>query len=118
MLLRAQGRSEWRVNLAGLAALDTAKTLWRHPFTLSVEAIATGQPATLSASTVPEPLRGAVVGECGLRPRPDGRGHQWFYRLAIEAVNAALLHQDPITGTQRQQRELLPALTLIDWSAG
>lgn len=118
VLLRAQGRSEWRANLAGLAALDTAKTLWRHPFTLSVEAIATGQPATLSASTLPEPLRGAVVGECGLRPRPDGRGHQWFYRLAIEAVNAALLHQDPITGTQRQQRELLPALTLIDWSAG
>lgn len=118
--LRAQGRSEWRTALdqRGSAGLDEVKTGWRHPFVLGVEAIATGQPALLSAGPLPEELRGAVVGECGLRPRPDGRGHQWFYRLAIEAVSVSLLRNDPAGGTQRQRRELLPSLTLIDWSAG
>jgi hypothetical protein len=116
--LRAQGRSEWRTTLADAQALAQAKTSWRHPFALSVEAIANGHPALLSAGPLPEPLRGAVVGECGLRPRPDGRGQQWFYRLAIEPVHVCLLRHDPLTGTQRQRRELLPALTLIDWSAG
>jgi len=124
--LRAQGRSDWRMALdmrgetaaAEGQGLAQAKTSWRHPFTLGVEAIANGDPALLSAGPLAEPLRGAVVGECGLRPRPDGRGQQWFYRLAIEAVHVNLLRQDPLCGTQRQQRELLPALTLIDWSAG
>ncbi|HEY8880001.1 MAG TPA: hypothetical protein VIN03_20695, partial [Roseateles sp.] len=118
--LRAHGRSEWRTALDqhGSDGLDQVKVSWRHPFALSVEAIATGQPALLSAGPLAEEMRGAVVGECGLRPRPDGQGHQWFYRLAIEAVNVSLLKQDPLGGTQRQRRELLPALTLIDWSAG
>ncbi|WP_457394500.1 hypothetical protein [Roseateles sp. P5_E1] len=116
--LRAQGRSEWRMSLADGAALEQAKTTWRHPFSLSIDAIANGQPALLSAGPLAEPLRGAVVGECGLRPRPDGRGQQWFYRLAIEPVNVCLLRQDPLGGAQRQQRELIPALTLIDWSGG
>lgn len=123
--LRAQGRSDWRMTLdmhgetaAEGQGLAQAKTSWRHPFALSVEALALGDPALLSAGPLPEPLRGAVVGECGLRPRPDGRGQQWFYRLALEAVHVSLLKQDPVGGTQRQRRELLPALTLIDWSAG
>jgi len=123
--LRAQGRSEWRMTLEQRGAqaaeghgLDQAKCSWRHPFALSIEAIATGDPALLSAGPLAEPLRGAVVGSCGLRPRPDGRGHQWFYRLAVEAVHVNLLRQDPAGGTQAQRRELLPAITLIDWSAG
>jgi hypothetical protein len=116
--LRAQGRSEWRTSLHEAQALEQARTTWRHPFVLGVEAIANGQPALLSAGPLAEPLRGAIVGECGLRPRPDGLGHQWFYRLAIEAANVCLLRQDPLGGTQRQQRELIPSMTLIDWSAG
>ncbi|KQW49994.1 MULTISPECIES: hypothetical protein [unclassified Roseateles] len=123
--LRAQGRSVWRMTLdqRGAAAADgqglaQAKCSWRHPFALGVEAMATGDPALLSAGPMPEALRGAVIGECGLRPRPDGRGQQWFYRLSIEPVHVLLLRQDPLGGTQRQRRELLPASTLIDWSAG
>ncbi len=123
--LQAQGRSEWRMTLdqrgstaAEGQGLADARCSWRHPFVTSVEAIATGEPALLSAGPVPEALRGAVVGECGLRPRPDGRGQQWFYRLAVEAVSVCLLKRDPVGGTQRQQRELIPALTLIDWTAG
>ncbi|MDR7333842.1 hypothetical protein [Roseateles asaccharophilus] len=123
--LRAQGRSDWRMSLDQRGAqategqgLEHAKATWRLPFALSVEAIAIGEPALLSAGPLAPELRGAVVGECGLRPRPDGRGQQWFYKLAIEPVYVNLLRQDPLTGTQRQRRELLPALTLIDWSAG
>ncbi|MFG6413065.1 hypothetical protein ACG02S_04050 [Roseateles sp. DC23W] len=123
--LRAHGRSNWRMTLdqrgdeaAEGHGLSQAKATWRHPFTLRVEPIATGHPALLSAGPLAEPLRGAVVGECGLRPRPDGRGQQWFYKLAIESVHTNLLRHDPLTGTQRQRRELLPALTLIDWTGG
>jgi hypothetical protein len=123
--LRAQGRSDWRMTLDQRGAnaaegqgLEQARTAWRHPFALSVEAIATGDPALLSAGPLAQELRGAVVGECGLRPRPDGRGQQWFYKLSIEPVHVNLLRQDPLTGTQRQRRELLPALTLIDWTGG
>ncbi|MGM9485093.1 hypothetical protein ACS5PN_28145 [Roseateles sp. NT4] len=116
--LQAQGRSEWRTTLAEGQDLEQVKTSWRHPFALSVEAIANGQPALLSAGPLAEGLRGAIVGECGLRPRPDGRGLQWFYRLAIEPAHVRLLRQDPLGGAQRKLCELLPALTLIDWSAG
>lgn len=123
--LRAQGQSEWRMTLdqrGGTAAeghgLADAKCTWRHPFVLNVDAIANGDPALLSAGALDESLRGAVVGECGLRPRPDGQGHQWFYRLAIEPVNVMLLRNNPQSGVQRQRRELLPAMTLVDWSAG
>jgi hypothetical protein len=122
--LRAQGRTDWRMHLdqRGETApegqgLAQAKCSWRHPVMLSVDAISGDHPALLSAGPLPEPLRGAVVGECGLRPRPDGKGQQWFYRLALEPVNLNLLRHDPLSGVQRQQRELLPAHTLIDWSA-
>ena len=98
--------------------LAHAKCAWRHPFALSVDAIATGDPALVSAGPLDESLRGAVVGECGLRARPDGQGSQWFYRLAVEPVNVMLVRHNPQGGMQRQRRELLPALTLVDWSAG
>lgn len=118
--LRAQGRVDWRATLdpQDPAGLADAKLAWRHPFTLSLDAIATGEPALLSAGPLAEELRGAVAGSCGLRPRPDGRGHQWFFRLAVEPVHVNLLRQDPIAGDQSERRELIPALTLIDWSAG
>lgn len=118
--LRAQGRTDWRtaLDLRGSAGLAEAKVSWRHPVALSVEAIATDEPALLSAGPLPEDLRGAITGECGLRPRPDGRGCAWYYRLEVEAVHVCLLRHDPVGGVQRQRRELVPALTLIDWSAG
>lgn len=118
--LRVQGRHDWRqqLDLHGHDGLAEARLAWTDAFALSVEAIATGEPALLSAAPLAEDLRGAVVGSCGLRPRPDGRGYQWFYRLAVEPVHVCLLRHCPVSGLQRQRRELLPALTLIDWTAG
>lgn len=123
--LRAQGRSEWTMHLRQCGAsasegqgLADARTSWRHPFVLSLVALASGEPAMLSALPLPDALQGALVGECGLRPRPDGQGWQWYYRLGVEAVHVALLCTDPLLGEQRCQRELLPGMTLVDWSAG
>lgn len=123
--LRAMGRSEWTMHLRQCGAnasegegLADARTSWRHPFVLSLVALASGEPAMLSAMPLPDALQGALVGECGLRPRPDGQGWQWYYRLSVEAVHVALLCTDPLLGQQRCQRELLPAMTLVDWSAG
>lgn len=123
--LRAHGEVDWRQPLdatgdaaALTAALAQGRCSWRLPFTARIEPISTGQAALLCAGPLAPALQGAVVGECGLRPRPDGRGHAWFYRLAIEAVHAQLLRQDPVGGLQQQRRELIPALTLLDWTAG
>lgn len=123
--LRAQGRSAWtmRLHQTGPDAqpgegLADAHAGWRQPWVLSLAAVASGEPAMLSALPLPAALQGALVGECGLRPRPDGQGWQWYYRLSLEAVHVALVCTDPLLGEQRCQRELLPAMTLVDWSAG
>ena len=113
--LRAQGRHDWRqqLDLRGADGLADARLAWTDRVTLSVEAIATGEPALLSAGPLADDLRGALVGSCGLRPRPDGLGYQWFYRLALEPVHVCLWRHCPVSGLQRQRRELLPALTLL-----
>lgn len=123
--LQARGRTEWAATVRQSDSeaqdgegLADAHTTWRHPWVLGLAAVASGEPAMLSALPLPEALQGALVGECGLRPRPDGQGWQWFYRLTVEAVHVALVCTDPLLGEQRCQRELLPAMTLVDWSAG
>jgi hypothetical protein len=126
--LSAQGRTDWRMTLQqsglddqpspGGQSLAEAVCSWRHPFSLSLDPVAGTEPGMLSALPLPAPLQGALTGQCGLRPRPDGQGWQWFYKLQTEAVHALLCLHDPVLGQRQQQRELLPALTLIDWSAG
>jgi len=125
LTLRAQGRDSWQQRVAewgGEAAegegLAQSVHAWRHPFVLSLDAIAGTGPAMLSALQLPEPLAGAITGRCGLKPRPDGLGLQWFFTLQTEAVNLAWQVADPLRGDQRGRLELLPAMTLIDWSAG
>lgn len=122
--LQAQAHEAWQCSLpAGPADPEAppwaqARHTWRVPLQARLVAVASGEPAMLSALRVPEPLQGALVGECGLRPRPDGQGWQWFYRLALEAAHLALCCSDPLLGEQQRQLELLPAMTLVDWSAG
>lgn len=123
--LACQGRSELRLDVVQLGdeaaegqGLAAVKRGWRFPFTLDVEPLVGGGTTVLQAVPLPEAMRGAVTGECGLRPRPDGKGLQWFFVLALEPVHLSLAAMDPLLGTGRSQRVLLPAQPLVDWSAG
>ncbi len=64
------------------------------------------------------PISGALVGECGLRPRADGAGQQWFFVLRIEPVAITVETADPLLGAARRVRNVFAAMTLVDWSAG
>jgi hypothetical protein len=64
------------------------------------------------------PCSGALVGEAGLRPRSEGSGWQWFVKLGLEPVFAPIMLHDPLLGQTQRKLALLPALTLVDWSAG
>ncbi|TAL19084.1 MAG: hypothetical protein EPO01_15265 [Aquabacterium sp.] len=121
LLLRCQGRSELRVRaqrdaatLALPAAMQPAQTAFRFPFTLELEPVATEDLALLQAAAP----TGAISGACGLRPKTDGPGLQWFANLKVEAAGAAFTVADPLLGGARQARPLLPAMTLLDWSLG
>ncbi len=99
-------------------SLEGAVCAFRLPFALEVDPIATSEPATAGvATTVPQAL-GALAGECGLRPRADGRGWQWFFSLRIERCAVVLALADPMVGDAWITRELLAAQPLVDWSAG
>jgi hypothetical protein len=97
------------------ALLAPAQVQIKLPFSLVVETVATDG---LAVATTAAPLTGAVVGACGLRPRGDGVGWQWFARLAVEPVQAVLHVHDPLLGERRLVRPLLPAMSLLDWSLG
>jgi hypothetical protein len=86
----------------------------RLPFVLHVEPVV----GTTTALLASGPATGAIVGDCGLRLRPDGLGLQWFVRVAVEPVHATLQVHHPLLGRTTQTRRLLPALTLADWSLG
>jgi hypothetical protein len=123
--LSTKGRSELRMGIQQMGALgDDAKSLaaaqrsWQFPFMLEVEPIATAELTTLSAAATPAALLGALSGKCGLRPRPDGAGHQWFCSVLLEPVTVVLVGRDPIVGAAIHTIALLPAMPLVDWSAG
>lgn len=125
IVLACKGRSELRLDVAQLGdeaeegqGLAAVKRAWRFPFTLDVEPLAGGGIATLQALPQPEAMLGALSGECGLRPRPDGKGLQWHFGMTLEPVQVALACADPLLGTNRTQRSLLAAMPLVDWSAG
>ena len=123
--LACKGRSELRMLLTQLGAqavtgqgLNDAVRAWRFPFTLEVEPVASAELATLYAAPIAPALLGALAGECGLRLRPDGLGHQWFFTLRLEPVSVQLIVADPIVGGSTHAQGLLAAMTLVDWSAG
>jgi hypothetical protein len=123
--LHCKGRSELRMTIAQLGAeapegqdLKSAQRAWRFPFTLEIEALAGSEPATLGAAAVPVPITGALVGECGLRPRADGAGHQWFFNMRVEPVAIVVETSDPLLGGARETRKIFPAMALVEWSAG
>ncbi len=82
---------------------------------LELDPIVTPDHVTLHPTA---PATGAIVGEAGLRAHPGGGGVQLYLRLRIEATATTLSIHDPVLGTSRQARPLLPAMTLLDWSLG
>jgi hypothetical protein len=113
--LQASGHTTWQQDVDPATPLESVACSWRHPLTLTLLPCLTGDPALLHARPGPA---GALTGKAGLRPRPDGRGQQWFCRIELEPVVLPLSRLDPVLGEQRQPRPLLPALVLLDWSAG
>ncbi|MEO6409386.1 MAG: hypothetical protein ABIO45_11630 [Burkholderiaceae bacterium] len=116
-----QGRSEWRSSFVAqgdelAAALAGARCSWRYPIKVELDPLAGAGFATLTMRTAPEPAA-AIVGECGLRPRADAIGWEWFFGLRVEPLALATTLADPLLGSTQQSRPLLPALTLVDWSA-
>ncbi|MCE9660227.1 MAG: hypothetical protein K8R60_16835 [Burkholderiales bacterium] len=123
--VHCKGRSELRMTLAQLGDkgqegqdLKSVLRTWRFPFTLEIEPLAGAEPLTLSAAAGPMAIGGALVGECGLRPRGDAVGLQWFFALRAEPVAIITETSDPVLGGTRKARKIFPALSLVDWSAG
>ena len=113
---RLQASWDRRADDADLVAvMATARTSFRQPFVLAVDALADDG---LAVADVVAPVTGALVGSCGLQPRPDGPGLQWFAKIALEPVTAVLNVHDPLLGEREMVRPLLPAMTLVDWSLG
>jgi hypothetical protein len=113
--LQAEGRHAWQQDVEPGADLEAVACSWRQPAVLALLPRLTPSPALLAARP------GAVAalnGKAGLRPRPDGRGHQWFCKIDIEAVPLSLAKADPLLGERREPRTLIPAMTLLDWSSG
>ena len=94
-----------------VALLQAAQLSFSLPFTLALESVATPDAAVANAVG---PVQGALVGSCGLRPRGDGAGLQWFARLEVDPVSVMMQLHDPITGLQQCVRPLLPATKLLD----
>ena len=122
----AKGRSELRMSIAQLGEdgpegqeLKSAQRSWRFPYMVDVEPLASADLVSLCAAPgAADAATGAIVGECGLRPRPDGAGFQWFFALRSEPLVVTLQTSDPVLGSARHVRTLLPASVIVDWSAG
>jgi len=123
--LHCQGRQELRMAISQLGAeaapgqnLKAAQRSWRFPFRVEVETLAGAELATLSAAPMPDNLLGAIAGECGLRPRADGAGSQWFFELRLEPVTLVFQCHDPVLGDSTHTLPMLEAMTLVEWSGG
>lgn len=123
--IACKSRHELRMGVSQLGetaaegrSLKAVQESWRVPMTLELEPLAASGAATLVAAPVPQAVTGALAGECGLRPRPDGRGLQWFFSLRLEPVDIVVDTIDPLLGRSRRTHKLLPAIWLADWSAG
>jgi hypothetical protein len=123
--LSCKGRSELRMVVAQIGdasadgqGLADVKRSFRYPFVADVDTLVAADLATLHAGEVADGMLGALTGECGLRQRPDGLGLQWYFTLRLEPVTLAFVSADPVLGATRHLRTLLPAMPLVDWSAG
>ncbi len=113
--LKSQGETRWQQEITPASELGEVVCSWSHPLELQLLPRVGSSPALLALRPGPA---AAINGKAGLRPRPDGRGWQWFCKVELEALVLPLVSSDPLLGERREPRPLLPALTLLDWSAG
>ena len=108
--------AEWDCadTLADLAtALKPASCQFEQAFRLELSSLASRDLSVLSAIS---PVQGKLVGSCGLRPRRDQSGLEWFAKVSITALSVRLQLSHPLLGVQQMTRSLLPATELVDWS--
>lgn len=98
-----------------VALLERTSCKFSLPLVLQVEALAQDELALLDATSA---VFGSLQGSCGLRPRADGPGLQWYAQLSVEPVSVKLKVLDPLVGSREHVHTLLPALKLLDWSLG
>ncbi len=97
------------------AALAAAQISFRLPWVAELSPVARPEAECLQAIG---PVEGSLVGACGLRPRPEGPGLQWFARLELEALRLPVAQGGPGGLHTRRILGLLPAMKLLDWSLG
>ena len=121
--LLAQGEVPWRRQFQRTNAepglLETLLPLalrWQIGWRLEFDPVATEDGVVWSEAG---PCSGTVTGEVGLRPRTGGgNGWQWFARLESEPVSVQVCLHDPVLGRSGKSILLLPAVKVLDWSAG
>lgn len=96
--------------------LAAIKATWSFPFAVDVESMSSPALGTITLLPGGKPM--AVVGELGLRLRPDGAGWAWYALVKLEAALVSLRVGDPQFGQTIIQRDLWPETVLLDWSAG
>ena len=121
--LLLQGEVPWRRQFRREAAApglaDTLMPLsaaWQLGYRLEFDPVATDEGAVWSEVA---PCTGSINGEVGLRPRASaGSGWQWFARIESGPVAVQVSLHDPVLGRIRKTLALLPAVKVLDWSAG
>ncbi|MBL0419622.1 hypothetical protein JI739_04590 [Ramlibacter sp. AW1] len=99
-----------------LQAFLSARGQARWPFTVSCEPVPSDDCALWHDLG---PCPAAITAEAGLRPRQaGGAGWEFFLRLDLEPVVLPLRLHDPVLGMTWRRLALLPAMRLVDWSAG
>lgn len=121
--LLLQGEVPWRRQFRREAAApglaDTLMPLsaaWQLGYRLEFDPVATDEGAVWSEVA---PCTGSINGEVGLRPRASaGSGWQWFARIESAPVAVQVGLHDPVLGRIRKTLALMPAVKVLDWSAG
>ncbi|MDE2368868.1 MAG: hypothetical protein KGN16_07830 [Burkholderiales bacterium] len=98
-----------------LDLLLPARTEFEIPLVAELTPLASDSGALLQAGG---PLKGALAGSAGLRPRSGGSGWTWFATLRLTAATLPLVVVDPVLGTRSLTLPLWPEQTLCEWSAG